>query len=46
MGGFSHGPDKSLGGLSLVATYEAGPHRVHHLDLALQGLAPVLGRLP
>lgn len=42
MGGFSHGPDKSLGGLSLVATYEPIMIAFTIATFALQGLAPVL----
>jgi ABC-2 type transport system permease protein len=42
MGAFSHGPDKSLGGLSLVATYEPVLIAFTISTFALQGLAPVL----
>jgi ABC-2 type transport system permease protein len=42
MGAFSHGPDKSLGGLTLVATYEPILIAFTISTFALQGLAPVL----
>ncbi|MGH3261642.1 MAG: ABC transporter permease [Trebonia sp.] len=42
MGGFSHGPEASLGGLSLVATYEPILIAFTISTFALQGLAPVL----
>jgi ABC-2 type transport system permease protein len=42
MGAFSHGPDKALGGLTLVATYEPVLIAFTISTFALQGLAPVL----
>jgi ABC-2 type transport system permease protein len=42
MGEFSHGPDKSLGGATLVATYAPVLIAFTISTFALQGLAPVL----
>ena len=42
MGAFSHGQEKSLGGLTLVATYEPILIAFTISTFALQGLAPVL----
>jgi ABC-2 type transport system permease protein len=42
MGAFSHGPDKSLGGLSLVASYEPILIAFTCSTFALQGLPAVL----
>jgi ABC-2 type transport system permease protein len=42
MGAFSHGPDKSLGGLSLVAAYEPVLIAFTIATFALQGLPTVL----
>jgi len=42
MGGFSHGPDKSLGGFSLVAAYEPILVAFTCATFALQGLPTVL----
>jgi len=42
MGAFSHGPDKSLGGVTLVATYAPVLIAFTISTFALQGLAPVL----
>src|SRR6201996_8919812 len=42
MGVFSHGPDKSLGGLSLVAVYEPVLIAFTMATFALQGLPAVL----
>ena len=42
MGSFSHGPDKSLGGVSLVATYEPILIAFTVATFALQGLPTVL----
>jgi ABC-2 type transport system permease protein len=42
MGASSHGPDKSLGGLTLVATYEPVLIAFTMSTFSLQGLSPVL----